>query len=41
MKRLLPPLFTLLLATAVGHAHATPDATACKPRYAALDPGAI
>jgi hypothetical protein len=37
MKRLLP----LLLAAAFGHAHAAPDATACKPRYKALPPGAI
>jgi hypothetical protein len=37
MKRLLP----LLLAAAFGHAHAALDATACKPRYNALTPGAI
>jgi hypothetical protein len=37
MKRLLP----LLLAAAFGHAHAALDATACKPRYNALSPGAI
>jgi hypothetical protein len=37
MKRLLP----LLLAAAFGHAHAALDATACKPRYKALPPGAI
>jgi tetratricopeptide (TPR) repeat protein len=37
MKRLLP----LLLAAAFGQAHAALDATACKPRYNALTPGAI
>jgi hypothetical protein len=37
MKRLLP----LLLAAAFGHAQAALDATACKPRYNALTPGAL
>jgi len=41
MKRLSSPLLALLLAAAVGHAHAALDATACKPRYTALTPGAI
>lgn len=41
MTRLSSPLLALLLAAAAGHAHAALDATACKPRYNALTPGAI